>query len=50
MINRMIELHDLLNNFLSFYKSALGRKEFKANKTELSDKTDEKWAIMKGLN
>ena len=41
MINRIIELHDPLNNFLSFYKSALGRKEFKANKTELSELIDE---------
>ena len=50
MINRMIELHDPINEFLSFYKSASGRKEFKANKTKLPEITDEKWAILKGLS
>ena len=50
MINRIIKLHDPINEFLSFYKSASGRKEFKGNKTELSDLTDEKWAILKGLS
>ena len=42
MINRMIELHDPINEFLSFYKSASGRKDFKANKTKLPEITDEK--------
>ena len=50
MINRIIKLHDPINEFLSFYKSASGRKEFKYNKTALSDLTDEKWAILKGLS
>ena len=35
MINRIIKLHDLINEFLSFYKSASGRKEFKSNNTEV---------------
>jgi len=46
----MIELHDPLNDFLSFSKSASGRKEFKSNKTKLSGITDEEWAILKGLS
>jgi len=50
MINRTSELHDPLNEFMSFYKSASGRKEFKFNNTELPDLTDKKWAILKGLS
>ena len=50
MINRMVDLHNLLNEFISFYKSATSRKEFKSNKTKLPDITDEKWTVLKGLS
>ena len=37
MINRMIKVQVLVNEFLSFYKFASGRKEFKYNQKLLSD-------------
>jgi len=45
-----IRPNDPLNDCFSFSKSAMGRKELKSNKTELSGLTDEKWAILKGLS
>ena len=39
-----------INDFLAFYKSPAGKKEFKGNKTKLPDITPEKWAILQGLS
>ena len=49
MKNRMIDQHDLLIEFLSFYKSASVWQELKSSKTKLPDLTDKKYGLMKGL-
>ena len=46
---RMLQLMEPINDFLSFYNSAAGNKEFKGTKTKLAPITDEKWAIIKGI-
>lgn len=49
MLVRMVQLMEPINDFLSFYNSAAGKKEFKGTKTTLAPITDEKWAIIKGI-
>jgi hypothetical protein len=38
-----------INEFLLFYNSAAGKKEFKGIKSVLPCITDEKWAVLHGL-
>ena len=49
MLMRMVQLTEPINDFLSFYNSAAGKKEFKGTNTKLVPITDEKWAIIKGI-
>lgn len=49
MLMRMVQLMEPINDFLSFYNSAAGKKEFKGTNTKLAPITDEKWAIIKGI-
>lgn len=49
MLIRTIQLMGPINNFLSFYNSAEGKKEYKGTKMKLKLMTDEKWAIVKGI-
>ena len=49
MINRVLQLMQPINDFIAFYKSPQGKKEFKGNKTTMVDITPMKWAILQGL-
>lgn len=49
MLNRMIELQELMERFLAFFESSSGRREFKGIKTKVSVLNEEKWALIHGL-
>ena len=50
MVERVLKLMKPINQFLSHYNSAAGKREFKGNKTKLSIISDQKWAILQGLS
>lgn len=50
MINRMLQLMQPINDFIAFFKSPVGKKEFGGNRTVLPDITAKKWAILHGLS
>ena len=49
MMQRLIKLQRPIDEFLLYYNSAAGKKEFKGIKTKLPWISDEKWAILHGL-
>lgn len=49
MLTRTIQLMGPINDFLAFYNSAAGKREYKGTKMKLKTMTDEKWAIVQGV-
>jgi hAT family C-terminal dimerisation region len=49
MLSQLIMLQRPIDEFLLFYNSAAGKKEFKGIKTVLPCISDEKWAVLHGL-
>ena len=49
MLKRALDLKESLNEFLTFYKTPGGRKEFNYAKTELDKIEDKEWATIHGI-
>jgi len=49
MVTRTLELKETINKFLKFYKSPLGKQEFKGAKRKLDAIEEKEWAILHGI-
>ena len=49
MLLRSLELKEPINQFLTYYATPIGQKEFKSLKTKLDKVTEKEWAIIHGV-